>query len=271
MKIWQVDFNHLPATKNNLSRQWELVICDRDTVYSARCDSEWANSQWLETQFTTVAQNELPKKIQVFRPQALGLITLAAEKLGITVEATRHTETLKIALTQRAKSIPNYNPLALEKPPPQPLPESIRGDELNFANIAAGEIVSLFGDRPIPILDLPETFLPINMRVASNIMIPGIVVYGGKNSMVLARWLQQQQPVSLDYVTTEVGKSGGLVLETGLVDRWIFNTFAGENTIRVAEDYQQKKQISKGLHFLLIQPDDSGMTYTGFWLLKNES
>ncbi|NEQ67039.1 MAG: DUF1092 family protein, partial [Symploca sp. SIO2D2] len=24
-----------------------------------------------------------------------------------------------------------------------------------------------------------------------------------------------------------------------------------------------------GLHFLLVQPDDSGMTYTGFWLLQN--
>jgi hypothetical protein len=24
------------------------------------------------------------------------------------------------------------------------------------------------------------------------------------------------------------------------------------------------------LHFLLVQPDTSGMTYTGFWLLKND-
>ncbi|MGV2829549.1 Tab2 family RNA-binding protein [Myxosarcina sp. GI1(2024)] len=270
MKIWQVDFNHLPITQTSSSRQWELLICDRDRVYSANCDSSQANSQWLAAQFKIVAQNELPDLIQVFRPQALGLIGLAAEELGIAVEATRHTETLKIALAQRAKTIPNYHPLALEKPPPQPLPENIRGEELNFASIAAGEIINLFGERPIPILDLPEAFLPINMGVASNVPLPGIVVYGGKNSMVLASWLQRQNPVSLNYVATEVGKSGGLVLETGLVDRWIFNTFEGENTIRVAEDYQQKKRASKGLHFLLIQPDNSGMTYTGFWLLKDE-
>lgn len=270
MKIWQVDFNRLPATQTNSSRQWELTICDRDSVYVARCDSSQANPQWLTTQFTIVAQHELPKKIQVFRPQALGLVTLAAESLGIAVEATRHTESLKIALSQRAKTIPHYNPLSLEKPPPQPLPENIRGDELNFASIAAGEILNLFSDRPIPIFDLPESWLPINMGVASDVMLPGIVVYGGKNSMGLALWLKRQNPVSLSYVATEVGKSGGLVLETGLVDRWIFNTFEGEKTIKVAEDYQQKKQASKGLHFLSIQPDNSGMTHTGFWLLKDE-
>lgn len=269
MKIWQVDFNRLPAIGHDLSR-WELLICDRDNVYTASCDASQANSQWIKTQFTTVAQNQLPQKILVFRPQAFGLISLAAKRLGIAVEATRHTETLKIALAQRAKDIPNYNPLALEKPPPQPLPENILGKELNFASIAAGEIVNLFGDRPIPILNLPQAFLPVNLGVASNVMLPGIVVYGGKNSLVLARWLQQQQPVSIDYVATEIGKSGGLVLETGLIDRWIFNTFTGENTVRVAADYQQKKQASKGLHFLLIQPDNSGMTYTGFWLLKND-
>lgn len=270
MKIWQVDFNRLPDMQTNSSRQWELTICELDRVYAARCESSQANPQWLATQFTIVARDELPKKIQVFRPQAWGLVTLAAENLGIAVEATRHTETLKIALSQRAKTTPNYNPLALEKPPPQPLPENIRGDELNFASIAAGEIVNLFSDRPIPVLDVPETFLPLNLGVASDVLLPGIVVYGGRNSMILAGWLKGQNPVSLNYVATEVGKSGGLLLETGLVDRWIFNTFAGEKIVRVAEDYQQKKRESKGLHFLLIQPDNSGMTYTGFWLLKDE-
>ncbi|TVQ65436.1 MAG: DUF1092 family protein, partial [Spirulina sp. DLM2.Bin59] len=31
----------------------------------------------------------------------------------------------------------------------------------------------------------------------------------------------------------------------------------------------QQRQASRGLHFLLIQPDDSAITFTGFWLLAD--
>ena len=272
MKKWQVDFNHYPVAP----RQWELVICDRAAkfVYIANCESSQANSEWLERQLIAAAKGKLPDLIQVFRPQALGLLTVAAKKLGISIEATRHTPDLKNIVYQRAleyasnNKIPNYNPLAIDRPPPEPLPENLWGEEWQIANIAAGEIVDLFNDRPLPIKDVPEEFYPLNLGIASNVPIPGIVVYGGRNSLVLARWLEQQKPVFLKYIPTQVGQSGGLILETGLIDRWIFNTFEGDNAAKIAEDYEQKKQQSQGLHFLLIQPDNSGMTYTGFWLLK---
>lgn len=279
MTIWQVDFYHLPSQQTQLPRQWELVICpgDREAyskgnrlfVYTAQCDSRDANPQWLAQQLTIAAQKgQLPTKIQVFRPQALSLLTLAAQQLNIPIEATRHTQTLKQELKQRAsKYYPNYEPLKIEQPPPQALPENIWGEEWTFASIEAGEISELFSDRPIPIKDLPTQFLPLNLGIASEIAIPGVVVYGGRKSLILARWLEQQQPVCLTYMPTEVGQSGGLILETGLVDRWIFNTFSDPEFASVAADYEQKKQVSKGLHFLLIQPDNSGMTYTGFWLL----
>ncbi|MEO1376977.1 MAG: Tab2 family RNA-binding protein, partial [Cyanobacteria bacterium J06635_10] len=64
------------------------------------------------------------------------------------------------------------------------------------------------------------------------------------------------------------GAPDGLVLEAGLVDRWIVATFEDEEVAEAAKVYQQRKQQSQGLHFLLVQPDDSGMTYTGFWLLQ---
>ena len=38
----------------------------------------------------------------------------------------------------------------------------------------------------------------------------------------------------------------------------------------LVQKYEQQKGDSQGLHFLLIQPDDSGMTETGIWLLKKE-
>ena len=128
----------------------------------------------------------------------------------------------------------------------------------------------MFCDRPIPICRLPESLYPINLGVASDVFIPGIIVYGGRKSMQIAQWIQQQNPAFINYIPTEIGKSGGFILETGLVDRWIFNTFESEQAAEIARNYEQNKQAAQGLHFILIQPDDSGMTYTAFWLLKQD-
>jgi hypothetical protein len=279
MNIWQADFYYLPSQSEKSEKQWELVICDaskinsdnypEQPIYTAKCSSKDANADWLEQQIIAAAKEKLPDKIQIFRPQALGLLTVVAEKLGIQIEATRNTEILKQVLTNRYKQHPNYNPLALDKPPPQALPENIWGKEWQIANIEAGQIVDLFRDRPLPICSLPEKFLPINLKIASDIFIPGIVVYGGKKSMQLARWIEQQIPAFINYIPTEIDQSGGFILETGLVDRWVFNTFESAQAASIAKSYEQKKQTAKGLHFLLIQPDNSGMTYTAFWLLKD--
>lgn len=277
MNIWQADFYYFTLQPGN-DKQWELVICDRainsDThtvkpIYTAQCSSVDANISWLEQQLLIAAKGKLPDKIQVFRPQSLSLIAAAAGKLNIKVEATRNTDILKQVLSKKHQDNPQYNPLYLEKPPPQALPENLWGDQWQIAHIAAGQIIDLFSDRPIPVNSIPEEFYPINLNLSSDVFIPGIVVYGGRRSMQLARWIEQQIPAFINYIPTEVEKSGGFVLETGLVDRWIFNTFESPQAAEIAKNYQHKKQASKGLHFLLIQPDDSGMTTTAFWLLKD--
>ena len=117
---------------------------------------------------------------------------------------------------------------------------------------------------------MPKFLFPINLGIASTVPVPGVAIYGGRKSMQLARWLQAAKPVSLNYIPTEVGESGGLVLESGLVDRWIVATFEAREIAKAAQVYEQRKQESQGLHFLLVQPDDSGMTYSGFWLLREE-
>jgi hypothetical protein len=85
--------------------------------------------------------------------------------------------------------------------------------------------------------------------------------------MQLARWLQDAQPVALNYIA---GAPDGLILEAGLVDRWVVATFGDKEVATAAQMYEQRKQLSRGLHFLLVQPDDSGMTYSGFWLLRDD-
>ena len=159
------------------------------------------------------------------------------------------------------------SPVIVDKPPPIPLPENLWGKEWRFATILSGDIVDEFSERPIPILQIPEFLHPINLGLASTIPIPGVIIYAGRKSMQLAQWLRESNPVSLNYIA---GAPDGLVLESGLVDRWILATFTDEEVTAAGKLYQQRKQLSQGLHFLLVQPDDSGMTYSGLWLLRDE-
>jgi RNA-binding protein Tab2/Atab2 len=150
--------------------------------------------------------------------------------------------------------------------PPQPLPENLWGDRWRFASLPASD-VDAFSERLIPVLEMPDSLLPIKLGVASSVAIPGVVIDGGRRSLQLARWLQDAHPVSLNFIA---GAPDGLILEAGEVDRWIVATFDDPEVRPAAQMYEQRKQASKGLHFLLVQPDDSGMTYTGFWLLKRQ-
>ncbi|NES83903.1 MAG: DUF1092 family protein [Moorea sp. SIO2B7] len=277
MKIWQADFYKRPLKDEHGQILWELLICDLhgNIIYDGFCSQSQANLDWLVPHLQEATQGTLPDVIQVFRPQSLGLLRAAGEQLGIKIEATRRTYALKQELQKRAAEFnitgQVYNPIKLDKAPPQTLPENLWGEEWRFATLPAGEIVDNFRDRPIPILEMPEYLFPINLGIASTIPIPGVIIYGGKQSMRLARWLEEAKPFTLNYIITEIGASGGLVLEAGLADRWILATFEDSEVAKAAKSYQQRKQESQGLHFLLVQPDDSGITYSGLWLLGNEN
>lgn len=271
MLIWQADFYKRSLKDEQEEILWDLLICDeqQQIIYQAKCPQSQANSDWLVVQLQQATQKNLPDIIKVFRPQSLGLLTSAAQKLGITVVATRRVEALKQVLQKRAAETTNHQYI-LDKPPPQALPDNLWGEQWQFVALVAGDLIEFFIERPIPILNIPEELLPINLGLPSTLPIPGMVIYGGRKSMYLARWLEEKQPVALNYIPTTIGQSGGLVLESGLVDRWIIATFEDSEIAQAAEKYEQRKITSQGLHFLTIQPDNSGRTYTGFWLLKEE-
>lgn len=278
MQIWQADFYRRPLQNEAGKPLWELLICDsaQSFEFSAFCSQSQANSTWVASQLQQQTQiHKQPDRLQVFRPQSLSLIQAAGKVLGIEVEATRRTPALKLVLQSRAKeylSLPDYtgeaySAIALESPPPIPLPENLWGDSWRFASLPAGDIEDAFQSRPLPILDMPESLLPLNLALASTVPIPGVVIDGGRQSMRLARWLQDAKPFALNYIA---GAPDGLILEAGLADRFVVATFEDSEVKEAAKIYTQRKQLSKGLHFLLVQPDDSGMTYTGFWLLNFE-
>jgi len=161
-----------------------------------------------------------------------------------------------------------------ERLPPQPLPDRLWGEQWQFASLSAGELMAAFRDRPMPVLNLPEARSPVQLGLASTVPIPGVVITGGRRSLALALWLQAVQPVALKFIP---GPLHGLILEAGdrdsppetLRERWVLATFQDEEVTPAAQLFVERKYRSRGLHFLLVQPDDSGMTYSGFWLLQD--
>ncbi|WP_017719019.1 Tab2/Atab2 family RNA-binding protein [Kamptonema formosum] len=286
MRVWQADFYRRPLKDEAAGQLWELLICDSTGTfrYSALCPQSQANPGWLATQLQQAAgaafppqaegagSQNLPDAIQVFRPQSLSLIEAAGKRLDVPVQPQRRTGTLKQWLRQRAQDYQSmseytgesYDPLAIDRAPPVPLPEKLWGERWRFATLKAGEIEGAFAGRPIPVLEMPDSLLPLNLGLASAVPVPGVVIDGGRQSMRLARWQQDVRPAALNYIA---GAPDGLVLEAGLADRWVVATFEDREVAAAAASYEQRKQLSQGLHFLLVQPDESGMTYSGFWLL----
>ncbi|NET50021.1 MAG: DUF1092 family protein, partial [Merismopedia sp. SIO2A8] len=238
------------------------------------CPQDSVNSDWVVQQLRELASaSQLPEAIEVFRPQCLSLLQLAGDRLNIPVVPTRLTPALKQYLQERSQLYPTlpqytreaYDPLAIELSPPVPIPDTLWGDRWRFAFMSAGDIDPFFRDKPIPVVDIPPALHPTTLNLASTTTIPGLVLDGGRQSMRLVHWLQQQRPVSLNYVA---GAPDGLILDVGLCDRIILTTFDDDEVRAAAVTYQERLTASHGLHFLLIQPDDSGMTYSGFWLLQ---
>jgi hypothetical protein len=277
MTIWQADFYRRPLQSDAGEPLWELLVCDRtfSFTYGETCPQSVATAAWVAQQLGVAVERagDKPAQIEVFRPQSLTLLETACKDLGIKVLPTRNPATLKQWLRQRTPwyaSLPNatgepYDPLALDRPPPVPLSEALMGDQWRFAAIQAGDFEQVFPHEPIPIASLPPERMPLHLGLPSTTLIPGIVIDAGRKSMPLAQWLQQSAPAWFSHVP---GQPDGIILEAGLVDRWVLVTFEDPEVAAAGRTFEQRKQASQGLHFILVRPDDSGMTQTGLWLLQ---
>jgi hypothetical protein len=276
MTVWEIDFYRRPLQDQAGKALWEWVVCDAtgSLLERACCAQPEVSNDWVTQKLKHLGEKlTLPDRICVFRPQTLNLLEPACRELGIPLQPTRYTPHLKQILTELAAGyvqMPEYTrepyePLTLDRPPPLPLDETLLGQQWQFASLPAGEMVDAFSGRMIPVLEMPESFLPLTLGLASTLPIPGVVIEAGRQSLRLVQWLRSVAPVSIHAVP---GSPDGLILEAGLVDRWIIATYEDLDVATAAETFETRKQASQGLHFLLVQPDNSGMTYSGFWLLK---
>ncbi|MBF2035084.1 MAG: Tab2/Atab2 family RNA-binding protein [Leptolyngbyaceae cyanobacterium T60_A2020_046] len=280
MTIWEADFYRRPLHDTDGAPLWELLLCDRafEFTIGATIPQPAATSSWVRQQLEVAiaTAGERPTALHCFRPQSVSLLTAAAEPLRIPVLPTRHTPTIKQWLVQRSQwypSQPNFappaeDPLAIERPAPVPLPETLWGENWRFAALSAEDLQSGLAQEPIPVRSLPEAWLPLHLGLPSTAAIPGVIIDGGRRALAIAQWLADQRPVSLHYIA---GEPDGVILEAGLSDRWVLATFTDPQVRTAAQTFTQRQHAAQGLHFLLVRPDDSGITYSGLWLLRPPS
>ncbi len=270
MTIWDIDLYRRPVQDSEGQVLWELAVCDPFGQWQVAilAPQNQVNTAWLSQQLQQLAAQTkgLPDQIRSFRPQSVNLLEPVCSDLGILLTPTRHTLALKQWLKQKWQQ-PNFDPLALDRPAPVPMPEQLWGKQWQFAALPAVDLVETFRDRPIPVLDIPQAYQPLSLGLASTLPIPGVVIEAGRSALQLVLWLQSIQPVSLHFIA---GAPDGLILEAGLVNRWVLATFEDAEVEVAAVKFEQRKQAAQGLHFLLVQPDASGITQTGFWLLRQE-
>ena len=154
--------------------------------------------------------------------------------------------------------------------PPVPMPEDLWGDRWQFASLPAGELWDALSGRLTPIQSLPQTSNPLSLGLASDLFIPGVIITGGRKALTIARWIQSVLPQTLTYQASP-GAPSGLLLQTDDRARYVLATFEDPDVQRSGETFQQRQIAAQGLHFLLIQPDDSGMTHSGVWLFRSRS
>ena len=146
-------------------------------------------------------------------------------------------------------------------PAPQPLPDHLWGETWKFVTLSADDLEGGLLHRPIPISQVTER--PSQLGLNADTLIPGVIIEAGRRSLKLAQWIQRQDPTYLASVLAELN---GLLLNTQSEQRWILMTYQDPEMVQAAKSFEERKLQVKGLHFLLIQPDD--MTQSGLWVLR---
>ena len=163
-------------------------------------------------------------------------------------------------------ALPNSKPPEFK--PPVPMPEDLWGDRWQFSSLPAGELWNALSGHLTPIQSLLQASNPLSLGLASDIFIPGVIITGGRKALTIARWVQSVLPQALTYQASP-GAPSGLLLQTNDRSRYVLATFEDQDVQRSGETFQQRQIAAQGLHFLLIQPDDSGMTHSGVWLFRS--
>lgn len=271
MATWELDFYRRPRWDASNQPLWELLVCTAagEIIRQAWADSTERTGDWVLGQLQqAIRTHGTPSGIRVFRNASLAVAGPACAELSIPVSQSLRTLALQRWLLQRYQEVyPTLSgyrvPVRTPTPRPVPIafPDQLRPETWGFSAVPAQEL-EILSQLPIPYRDIPLWCEEWNDWLWLK-TIPGIFLFH-RDPEPIARWFLQKPPVALSYVESS---SSGVVLETDTAERWVLATFT-HPTIQVAgQQFIQRLESTKGLHFLAIQADEES-DLTAFWLLQ---
>ncbi|MGF1603446.1 MAG: Tab2/Atab2 family RNA-binding protein [Thermosynechococcaceae cyanobacterium] len=279
--VWEIDFYSRPILDEQQKKIWELLVCDtqRSFEYTRQCSGAEANARWLQDALTdamdpwrqsqglTAARQ--PEKIRFFRRQMGNIITRACKAIEIPAQASRRTFAVYQWLQERTLTVypqhPGYQPLMA--PPPQfelstaqPLPDALVGQSWSIATLP----LSAFADMQDWDIGFSDPFPLELVSLPDDTVIPGLLIFS-ERAVPLAGWMSG---LEIAFLKFEEKPTPQLLLETGLVERWILSNLKDPQLREEAEAFERTKQAAQQVHFLAIQSSPDAEDFSGFWLLQ---
>jgi len=279
---WEIDFYSRPVVDASGKKMWELLVCDssRSFMYSEFFSSNQVNAASLRAALERLIadSNPKPKVIRYFRANMANTIRIATNDLGIVVRLSRRCASLVRWIDERMDLTSGYySTLTGFKPqmvptdlnvtvlPPLPLPDALMGEKWAFLSVNKSDLLEICAESR-EFNELCE-IVPEQQALADDTPIPGVVIYS-KRAKALAGWMSSVE-ICFFKIDNEPmsAKPRFLVLETSVVDRWLFSNLKSDRLKDDARKFNDQKTAAKGLHFLAVQNPDTDAV-PGFWLLQ---
>ncbi len=282
--IWELDFYSRPITDENKKKLWEVLICESPTSidadesslfrYAEYCPNSSVNSAWLgEALQRAIDQAGMqPDRIRFFRQAMNNMITKACSDVGVPCQPSRRTFTLNAWIKDRTENVyPQVEgyvagsnaTVAFPTTPPQPLPDALRGQKWGTVALEA----SAFADLNEWAIDFGESFPLSGFGLEPTTLVPGMIIYSGR-ALAMAAWMSGLELSTVKYDTID-GQQ--LVLETGVIDRWILTPLVNMPLQVEAKQFEERKKAAGGVHFIAIQDSPESEKFAGFWLLLDRA
>jgi hypothetical protein len=285
--IWELDFYSRPILDENGKKRWEVLICESPTgiaaparplfQYAAYCSSSEVNSIWLSSAIAmAMAQSrQAPDRVRFFRQSMNNMITKACSDLNLAAQPSRRTFGLSRWLQERMVTVypqePGYQAgstagVAFPNTPPQRLPDALQGQQWKCVSLPASAFDEM-GDWPI---EFGESFPLANADVQPDTPIPGLIIYS-QRAVAMAAWMSglELASVKLDLEVTPREVTQKLILETGVLDRWILTPLPTQELQQEAARFEDLKKAANDVHFIALQVDPNVQAFAGFWLLRD--
>ncbi|MBE9032339.1 Tab2/Atab2 family RNA-binding protein [filamentous cyanobacterium LEGE 11480] len=282
---WELDFYSRPIVDENNKKVWEILLCESQTgitppskplfKYAEYCANNQVNSIWIaEAMQRAIAKaGESPDRIRFFRQSMNNMITKACGDINLIAMPSRRTFELSQWLQERMEKVypehPGYKAgsnasVVFPTTPPQRLPDALQGQKWQIVSLQA----AAFDEFDEWDVDFGEAFSIKATGTANDALIPGLVIYSPR-ATAMAAWMSGLELAAVNL--EQEGKQPCLVLETGVLDRWVLTPLPTPELKAEAERFEASKKAAGNIHFIALQTSPDVEEFAGFWMLRDVS